>query len=244
MFILIGSTVFSFTFNAADGHIWVEHLFKDMPGGAWGFLLVVNVLVFILGMFIDFFEIAFIVVPMLVPVAEKLLPALLPGVPVDAVMVWFGVIIAMNLQTSFLTPPFGFALFYLRSVAAKEDYNDRITKERIPAVTTAQIYKGSIAFICVQLIMVSVVVFYPKLVVGTLMDTAPKVDANKAFDDLLNADTQTREAAAPNMEGLGATPAPAGSAPAAGTPASEPAAGEKEDPMKGLLDAVKDDKKK
>jgi hypothetical protein len=197
LFILIGSTVFSFTFNAADGHIWVEHLFKDMPGGAWGFLIVVNVLVFILGMFIDFFEIAFIVVPMLVPVAEKLLPALLPGVPVDAVMVWFGVIIAMNLQTSFLTPPFGFALFYLRSVAAKEDYNDRITGERIPAVTTAQIYKGSIAFICVQLIMVSVVVFYPKLVVGTLMDTAPKVDANKAFDDLLNADTQTREAAPP-----------------------------------------------
>jgi hypothetical protein len=156
------------------------------------------------GLFIDFFEIAFIVVPMLVPVAEKLLPALLPGVPADAVMVWFGVIIAMNLQTSFLTPPFGFALFYLRSVAAKEDYNDRITKERIPAVTTAQIYKGSIAFICVQLIMVSVVVFYPKLVVGTLMDTAPKVDANKAFDDLLNADTDRAESAAPNMEGMGA----------------------------------------
>ena len=244
LFILIGSTVFSFTFNAADGHIWVEHLFKDMPGGAWGFLVVVNILVFILGCFIDFFEIAFIVVPMLVPVAEKLLPALLPGVPVDAVMVWFGVIIAMNLQTSFLTPPFGFALFYLRSVAAKEDYNDRITKERIPAVTTAQIYKGSIAFICVQLIMVAVVVFYPKIVVGTLMDTAPKVDANKAFDDLLNADTKTREGAAPNMEGLGAPAAPAGSAPAAGTPASEPAAGEKDDPMKGLLDAVKDDKKK
>ena len=174
MFILIGSTVFSFTFNAADGHVWVEHLFVGMPGGAWGFLLVVNILIFILGCFIDFFEIAFIVVPMLVPVAEKLLPSLLPGVPVDAVMVWFGVIIAMNLQTSFLTPPFGFALFYLRSVAAKADYNDRVTKERIPAVTTAQIYKGSIAFICLQLIMVAVVVFYPKLVVGGLAIDAVK----------------------------------------------------------------------
>ncbi|MDP1901201.1 MAG: TRAP transporter large permease subunit, partial [Rubrivivax sp.] len=151
MFILIGSTVFSFTFNAADGHIWVEHLFVDMPGGALGFLIVVNILVFVLGMFIDFFEIAFIVIPMLAPVAEKLLPALVPGMDPSMVMVWFGVIIAMNLQTSFLTPPFGFALFYLRSVAAKEDYKDRITGQKIPAVTTAQIYKGSIAFIVLQL---------------------------------------------------------------------------------------------
>jgi tripartite ATP-independent transporter DctM subunit len=128
LFILIGSTVFSFTFNAADGHIFIEHLFSKLPGGAMGFLIVVNLLVFVLGMFIDFFEIAFIVVPLLVPVAEKLLPALLPAGS-DA-LIWFGVIIAMNLQTSFLTPPFGFALFYLRSVAAKSDYNDRITGER------------------------------------------------------------------------------------------------------------------
>ncbi len=155
LFILIGSTVFSFTFNAAEGHIWVEHLFTNMPGGALGFLIVVNVLVFVLGCFIDFFEIAFIVIPMLAPVADKLLPALLPaGMPHDWVLIWFGVIVAMNLQTSFLTPPFGFALFYLRSVAARNDYKDRITGETIPAVTTAQIYKGAIAFICIQLIMV------------------------------------------------------------------------------------------
>ncbi|WP_396268858.1 TRAP transporter large permease subunit, partial [Ideonella sp.] len=166
LFILIGSTVFSFTFNAADGHFWVEHLFADMPGGALGFLIVVNILIFILGCFIDFFEIAFIVVPILMPVAEKLLPTLLPGVPVDAVMIWFGVIIAMNLQTSFLTPPFGFALFYLRSVAPKSDYKDRVTGETIPAVTTPQIYKGSIAFIVLQLIMVAVVIAYPGLVSG------------------------------------------------------------------------------
>ena len=159
IFILIGSTVFSFTFNAADGHIWVEHLFDKLPGGAMGFLIVVNILVFILGMFIDFFEIAFIVIPILAPVAEKILPELVPGMAPQMVMVWFGVIIAMNLQTSFLTPPFGFALFYLRSVAAKEDYNDRITKERIPAVTTTQIYKGSIAFIVLQVIMVAAVAF-------------------------------------------------------------------------------------
>ena len=116
MFILIGATVFSFTFNAADGHIWVEHLFAKLPGGAMGFLIVVNLLVFILGCFIDFFEIAFIVIPLLAPVADKMLPALLPRA-CRTTLIWFGVIIAMNLQTSFLSPPFGFALFYLRSVA-------------------------------------------------------------------------------------------------------------------------------
>ncbi|MEN9486312.1 MAG: hypothetical protein RJB37_4192, partial [Pseudomonadota bacterium] len=167
LFILIGSTVFSFTFNAADGHIWVEHLFTNMPGGAMGFLIVVNLLVFVLGMFIDFFEIAFIVVPMLAPVAEKILPELLPaGYPADFALVWFGVILAMNLQTSFLTPPFGFALFYLRSVAAKKDYKDRVTGEMIPAVETSHIYKGSIAFIVLQLIMVAVVIAFPTLVSG------------------------------------------------------------------------------
>ena len=236
MFILIGSTVFSFTFNAADGHIWVEHLFDKLPGGAMGFLLIVNLLVFVLGMFIDFFEIAFIVVPMLIPVAEKLLPPLLPGVPIDAVMVWFGVILAMNLQTSFLTPPFGFALFYLRSVAAKADYNDRVTGERIPAVTTAQIYKGSIAFICLQLIMVAAVVLYPKLVIGGLATETVKIDADKAFDQLLEADTARQEKAAPSMDAGGA------SAPGA-VPASAAADGAKADPMRDLLDSMKNEKK-
>jgi TRAP-type mannitol/chloroaromatic compound transport system permease large subunit len=177
LFILIGSTVFSFTFNAAEGHFWVEHLFADMPGGALGFLIVVNVLVFILGCFIDFFEIAFIVIPILAPVAAKILPELLPaGVSSDAALIWFGVIIAMNLQTSFLTPPFGFALFYLRSVAARNDYKDRVTGATIPAVTTAQIYKGAIAFICIQLVMVVAVIAYPQLAI----DITPKaaVDLN------------------------------------------------------------------
>jgi len=219
MFILIGSTVFSFTFNAADGHIWVEHLFDKLPGGQLGFLLFVNLLVFILGMFIDFFEIAFIVVPLLAPVAEKL----------DINLIWFGIILAMNLQTSFLTPPFGFALFYLRSVAARQDYTDKVTGARIPAVTTLQIYKGSIAFIVLQLIMVAVIVFNPTLVTGNL-DKAVVVD-DAAVSDMLN-----------NMSGLeddsaGETSkdAPAGTD-GLPTPPEEEA---EVDPAKALLESMK-----
>ena len=238
MFILIGSTVFSFTFNAADGHFWVEHLFKDMPGGALGFLIVVNVLVFILGCFIDFFEIAFIVIPILVPVAEKILPAMLPGVPLDAVMIWFGVIIAMNLQTSFLTPPFGFALFYLRSVAAKIDYKDRITGAMIPAVTTAQIYKGSIAFIILQLVMVAAIIAFPALVTGGI-EKGETVNADKVFEQM--QESEQKDAAA------GAAVPAAGASEPQGT-ASEAAGSEApladDDPMKALQDAMKDDAKK
>ena len=208
MFILIGSTVFSFTFNAADGHIWVEHLFNGLPGGQIGFLIVVNLLVFVLGMFIDFFEIAFIVVPMLAPVADKM------GID----LVWFGVILAMNLQTSFLTPPFGFALFYLRSVAAKDDYTDRITGKPIKAVTTAQIYKGSIAFVILQLIMVAAIVIKPDLVMGSLAK-GPKINAEDALQQMRDAGQdamqQRRDDAAPGAD----------------------------DPMKALMDALKDDKK-
>jgi TRAP-type mannitol/chloroaromatic compound transport system permease large subunit len=249
LFILIGSTVFSFTFNAADGHIWVEHLFDDMPGGALGFLIVVNVLVFILGCFIDFFEIAFIVIPILAPVAEKILPEMFPpGTPVDAIMIWFGVVIAMNLQTSFLTPPFGFALFYLRSVAPKMDYRDRITKAMIPAVSTAQIYKGSIAFIVLQLIMVAVVIAFPKLVTDGI-DEGVKVDADKALEQLFNLETPSMGAptGVPNPLDPLAPPAapvstldPLAPAPAPGGSAQPPA----DDPMKAILEAVKEDAKK
>ncbi|MFN7443656.1 MAG: TRAP transporter large permease subunit [Curvibacter sp.] len=220
LFILVGSTVFSFTFNAADGHIWVEHLFDDMPGGALGFLIVVNILVFILGCFIDFFEIAFIVIPLLAPVAAKILPEMLPGVPVDAVMIWFGVIIAMNLQTSFLTPPFGFALFYLRSVAPKHDYKDRVTGALIPAVKTTQIYKGSIAFIILQLIMVAAIIAYPKLVIGGLDEGGPKVDADAVFEQMQQG-RNALESMAPSQQ----------------------ESSEKDDPMRGLLDAVKQEQK-
>jgi TRAP-type mannitol/chloroaromatic compound transport system permease large subunit len=233
LFILVGSTVFSFTFNAADGHIWVEHLFKDMPGGAMGFLIVVNILVFILGCFIDFFEIAFIVIPILAPVADKILPGLLPaGTPADMTLIWFGVIVAMNLQTSFLTPPFGFALFYLRSVAAKNDYKDVVTGELIPAVQTSQIYKGSIAFICVQLVMVAALIVFPALVTGGIEKTVD-IDADKALQMMQDKSTADRGAAA--------LPADAGASAAS---ASEGAGSEKDDPMKGLLESMKKDEAK
>jgi TRAP-type mannitol/chloroaromatic compound transport system permease large subunit len=188
LFILVGATVFSFTFNAADGHIWVEHLFVGLPGGQMGFLVLVNLLVFILGMFIDFFEIAFIVIPMLAPVAEKM------GID----LVWFGIILAMNLQTSFLTPPFGFALFYLRSVAPRADYDDVVTGKRIPAVTTGQIYKGSIAFILLQIIMIAVIVLNPGLVSGGITKVKQLDDAK--VEELLNIETNDYGSDAPLFE--------------------------------------------
>jgi TRAP-type mannitol/chloroaromatic compound transport system permease large subunit len=236
LFILIGSTVFSFTFNAADGHIWVEHLFKDMPGGALGFLIVVNILIFILGCFIDFFEIAFIVIPILAPVAEKILAGFLPeGTPPEMTLIWFGVVIAMNLQTSFLTPPFGFALFYLRSVAAKKDYKDRITGEAIPAVQTSQIYKGSIAFIVLQLIMVGVVIAFPNLVTGGIEKTE-QLDPDKVLQQMQMQPRESFSDTPPAVPAVpGATP---GSDPL--TPPQE----EKEDPMKGLLESIQKERAK
>jgi len=141
MFILIGSTVFALVFRAVDGDLWVERLFSLVPGGVWGFVIVVNLIIFVLGFFIDFFEIAFILLPLLAPVAAKL------GLD----MVWFAVMIGMNLQTSFLTPPFGFALFYLRSVAPKE-------------VATLDIYRGIVPFVGVQLVALAIVIGYPGLV--------------------------------------------------------------------------------
>ena len=163
MFILIGSRIFSLTFYGINGHVWVEELFLGIPGGVWGFLLAVNLLIFILGCFLDFFEIAFIVLPLLVPVAAAL------GID----LVWFGVIIAMNLQTSFLTPPFGFALFYMRSVAPAGAYADKITGRMISGVSTPQIYRGAASFIVLQLIMIVVVVMFPGLVIS---EAPPPVD--------------------------------------------------------------------
>jgi tripartite ATP-independent transporter DctM subunit len=154
VFILVGSTVFSLTFRAVDGDLWVEHLLFDMPGGQTGFLIVVSILTFILAFFLDFFELAFIIVPLLGPVADKM------GID----LIWFGVLLAVNMQTSFMHPPFGFALFYLRSVAPKFDYQDKITGEKIARVTTGQIYAGSIPFIIIQLIMVSIVLAFPGVV--------------------------------------------------------------------------------
>jgi tripartite ATP-independent transporter DctM subunit len=154
VFILLGARVFSLTFYGVDGHVWVEHLLTAIPGGELGFLIVVNLLVFGLAFFLDFFELAFIIVPLLVPVAESL------GID----LVWFGVLLAVNMQTSFMHPPFGFALFYLRSVAPEKPYVDKITKQTIAPVTTGQIYMGSIPYVVIQLIMVAIVISFPILV--------------------------------------------------------------------------------
>jgi TRAP-type mannitol/chloroaromatic compound transport system permease large subunit len=158
VFILIGSTVFSLTFQGVDGPKWVEHLLTGLPGGQVGFLIVVNVLIFVLAFFLDFFELSFIVVPLLGPVAEKL------GID----LVWFGVLLAVNMQTSFMHPPFGFALFYLRSVAPTQDYKDRITGKLTAKVTTGEIYWGAIPFVVIQIIMVALIIAFPNLVSGGL----------------------------------------------------------------------------
>jgi TRAP-type mannitol/chloroaromatic compound transport system permease large subunit len=154
LFVLIGSTIFALTFQAIDGPVWVKSLFAALPGGELGFLLFVNALIFVLGCFIDFFEIAFILLPLLLPVLQEM----------SINLIWFGIMVAMNLQTSFLTPPFGFALFYLRSVAPKKDYVDKVTGKPIAAFRTGDIYKGAVAFVVLQLVMVAVILFNPQFV--------------------------------------------------------------------------------
>ncbi|MDD2664623.1 MAG: TRAP transporter large permease subunit [Dechloromonas sp.] len=141
VFILVGSTVFGLVFRAVDGDLWVEHLLLSLPGGQVGFLIVVNILVFLLAFFLDFFELSFIIVPLLAPVADKL------GID----LIWFGVLLAVNMQTSFMHPPFGFALFYLRSVAPA-------------SIKTTDIYWGAIPFVCIQIIMVALILVFPGLV--------------------------------------------------------------------------------
>ncbi len=150
MLLLIGSTAFALIFRGLDGGIWIEDLLTNLPGGVIGFLIIANLSIFILGFFIDFFEIAFIIIPLLVaPAAELLAPML--GVPASIALVWFGVMVGMNLQTSFLTPPFGFALFYLRGVAP-------------PEVLTTQIYRGVIPFIIIQLVGLLLMILFPEIV--------------------------------------------------------------------------------
>jgi TRAP-type mannitol/chloroaromatic compound transport system permease large subunit len=161
VFILIGSTCFSVVFMGVDGGTWVEHLFTDLPGGWIGFLIVVNLFIFFLAFFLDFFEIAFIVVPMLAPVAEKILSPLLlasmgsPEAASQAALVWFGVMLCVNMQTSFMHPPFGFALFYLRGVAPKE-------------VKSSDIYWGALPWVGLQILMVILVAVFPPVVTAFL----------------------------------------------------------------------------
>jgi tripartite ATP-independent transporter DctM subunit len=168
VFILIGARVFSLTFYGVSGHIWVEHLLTSLPGGQIGFLLFVNAFVFVLAFFLDFFELAFIVIPLLGPAAEHL------GID----LIWFGVILGVNMQTSFMHPPFGFALFYLRSVAPREAFIDRITGKRTEGVTTGQIYWGAVPFVVIQVIMVVLVIMFPAMVMH-YKSTATGIDPDK-----------------------------------------------------------------
>ena len=154
VFILLGARVFSLTFYGVSGHVWVESLLTSLPGGQIGFLLFVNAFVFVLAFFLDYFELAFIVIPLLGPAAEHL------GID----LIWFGVILGVNMQTSFMHPPFGFALFYLRSVAPRDSFLDRITGKLTPGVTTGQIYWGAVPFVVIQLIMVISVIMFPGMV--------------------------------------------------------------------------------
>ena len=178
VFILIGSRTFSLVFQGVDGAIWIEHLLSSLPGGQIGFLLVVNVFVFFLAFFLDFFEIAFIILPMLAPVANKL------GID----MIWFGVLLCVNMQTSFMHPPFGFALFYLRSSA------DTLFKTgSLPAkVLSRDIYLGSVPWVILQLMLVLIVIFIPQTVT-VFLDKPVVVDINTIKIELPENDLDQSE---------------------------------------------------
>ncbi|WP_431095647.1 TRAP transporter large permease [Polaromonas aquatica] len=223
VFILIGSTMFSLTFQGVDGPIWVEHLLTGLPGGQTGFLIVVNVLIFFLAFFLDFFELSFIVVPLLAPVAEKL------GID----LIWFGVLLAVNMQTSFMHPPFGFALFYLRSVAPVKAYTDKVTKKLIEPVTTMQIYWGAVPFVLIQIVMVGLIIAFPGIVSSGL-DKKEVYDLDKVRIEMEN----NMPAMEPVTDPFATNPdAPASDA-ASGMPAPEAAPAEI-DPMKALEEAAK-----
>ena len=183
MFILVGSTVFSLVFRGVNGDLWVEHLLTGLPGGALGFLIVVNVMIFLLAFFLDYFEIAFIMVPLLTPVAQKL------GID----LVWFGVLLAINMQTSFLHPPFGFALFYLRSVAPR-------------SIKTTDIYWGAVPFVAIQIIMVAVVIAFPGFVTSHVSQAAGAIRGS-GTDELRR---QLELPAVPEVPAAGTAPDPGG----------------------------------
>jgi TRAP-type mannitol/chloroaromatic compound transport system permease large subunit len=167
VFILIGSTCFSVVFLGVSGGVWLEHLLTSLPGGVWGFLIFINLFIFFLAFFLDFFEIAFIILPMIAPIAQKILT---PVVGPDAALIWFGVMLCVNMQTSFMHPPFGFALFYLRGVAPKE-------------VKSSDIYWGALPWVGLQAIMVVLVIAFPITVTG-LLDKPSTVDPSKVKFDI------------------------------------------------------------
>ena len=208
MFILVGARVFSLTFYGVNGHIWVEHLLTALPGGQMGFLIFVSVLVFLLAFVLDFFELAFIIVPLLVAPAEAL------GID----LIWFGVILGVNMQTSFMHPPFGFALFYLRSVAPKSSYVDKVTGLKTAGVSTGQIYWGAVPFVVIQVLMIGITIAFP----GMVMHYKGKpVDTSNVQITVPALPTLTVPGAAPATGGLPKIGAPS----IGGAPAPAPAPG-------------------
>ena len=178
VFILVGARVFSLTFYGVDGHRWVEEMLVSLPGGQIGFLVFVNIFIFVIAFFLDFFEIAFIIIPLLAPAASKL------GID----LIWFGVLVCANIQTSFMHPPFGFALFYLRSVAPAKDYLDKITGKLTAKITTGQIYWGAVPFVIIQIIMVALVILFPQMVMvykaGEVTTDPAKFEINVPQEDI------------------------------------------------------------
>ncbi len=188
MFLMFGATVFSLSFQALEGNIWVENLLVALPGGSAGFLIFVTALVFVLGCFLDFFEIAIVLLPLLGPIAEKL------GID----LIWFGVLVGINLQTSFLTPPFGFALLFLRSVAPEKDQLDPHTGRTLPGVSTGDIYLGALPFVAVQVLVMALIIAFPDLVSGGLHKARPRVDEAAVVRSLREMADQWPAEAAPD----------------------------------------------
>jgi len=214
VFILIGSTIFSLVFQGVDGPVWVEHLLTSLPGGQVGFLIAVNVMIFFLAFFLDFFELSFIVVPLLAPVAQKL------GID----LIWFGVLLGVNMQTSFMHPPFGFALFYLRSVAPNLPYIDKLTQKQIAPVTTMQIYWGAVPFVIIQIVMVALIIAFPGIV-SNGVDKAEAVDMDQIRLQMENDINQSESNETPTPDaGSGADTGSTPPAPGGLMPEPEPAA--------------------
>jgi tripartite ATP-independent transporter DctM subunit len=214
VFILIGSRVFSLVFQGVEGGKWIEHMLAGLPGGQIGFLIAVNIFIFFLAFFLDFFEIAFIIIPFLAPVAEKM------GID----LIWFGVMICVNMQTSFMHPPFGFALFYLRGIADTLFKNGALPKK----VESNDIYLGAIPWVVMQLILVAIVIFFPQTVT-VFLDKAKVVDMESGTQILQGLGDKTKESA---------KDAAAAAARGASAPAAE------EDPMEALRRANEQDKQK
>jgi tripartite ATP-independent transporter DctM subunit len=216
VFILIGSRTFSLVFQGVDGGIWIEHMLAGLPGGQLGFLIAVNIFIFFLAFFLDFFEIAFIIIPFLAPVAAKL------GID----LVWFGVMICVNMQTSFMHPPFGFALFYLRGIADTLFKNKALPRK----VESSDIYMGAIPWIFIQLLLVAIVIFFPQTVT-VFLDKEKVLDIDKASEQIQQMGGGRTQSQTPELPA--ASPASGASA----APASE-------DPMEAVRRALDADKAK